>query len=77
MAQNTKRGLFTLDGITGMLIATALLLGILYFLVATAIKIQRESVNKPYDPTPIVKSLDTVKMISTDNLKVMKQVWGE
>ncbi len=77
MAQNTNRGLFTLSGITGMLIATALLLGILAYLSALAIGVQRAEVTKPYDPTPIVSSLDNVKMISTDNLKVMQQVWGK
>jgi hypothetical protein len=77
MAQNTNRGLFTLSGITGMLIATGLLLGILAYLSALAIDVQRAESTKPYDPTPIVSSLDNVKMISTDNLKVMQQVWGK
>jgi len=77
MAQNTNRGLFTLSGITGMLIATALLLGILAYLTTLAISVQQKSITKPYDPTPIVSDLDTVKMISKDNLKVMQKVWGE
>jgi len=77
MAENTSRGLFTLNGITGMLIATALLLGILAFLVSWAIQVQRVSVNKPYDPSPIINSLDNVKMKSKDNLKIMEQVWGK
>jgi len=69
MAENTSRGLFKLNGITGMLIATLLLLGILAFLVMNAINVQRVSITKPYDPTPVVSSLDNVKMISTDNAK--------
>ncbi len=69
MAENTSRGLFKLNGITGMLIATALLLGILAFLITNAINIQRDSINKPYDATAITSSLDNVKMKSTDNKK--------
>ena len=69
MAENTSRGLFKLNGITGMLIATILLLSILAFLVTTAVKVQRDSITKPYDATPIVSSLENVKMKSTDNAK--------
>jgi hypothetical protein len=69
MAENTNRNLFALNGITGMLIATALLLTILFMLVSSAITIQRDSAVKPYDPSPIVNSLDNVKMKSTDNSK--------
>jgi len=77
MAENTSRGLFTLNGITGMLIATALLLGILFFLVSKAIVIQRESAVKPYDPSIILNDLDAVKMKSKENLKVMEKLWGK
>jgi ABC-type phosphate transport system permease subunit len=51
MAGNTQmneneRGIFKLNGITGMLIATVLLLSILVFLTVNAIKVQQnESVN--------------------------------
>ena len=69
MAENTSRGLFKLNGITGMLIATILLLGILAFLVTTSIGVQRAEAKHFYDPTPVVSSLDNVKMISTDNAK--------
>ncbi len=75
MAENTSRGLFTLSGITGMLIATALLLSILAFLTVNAIAVQNAAIKKPYDPTVFTKDLDTVKMISKDNLKVMEKVW--
>ena len=69
VAENTKRGLFRLDGITGMLIATVLLLSILVVLTYLAIVVQNASANKPYDPAPITTSLDNVKHISTDNAK--------
>ncbi len=69
MAENTSRGLFKLNGITGMLIATLLLLAILAFLVTKAIGVQRAEAKHFYDPAPIVNSLDNVKMISTDNAK--------
>ena len=69
VAENTKRGLFRLDGITGMLIATLLLLSILAGLTAWGIQVQSASATKPYDPTPVTKSLDNVKMISTENAK--------
>jgi len=69
MAENTSRGLFTLSGITGMLIATLLLLSILAFLTMSAIGVQKAEAKHYYDPTPVVSSLDNVKMISTDNAK--------
>jgi len=69
MAENTSRGLFKLNGITGMLIATALLLSILAGLTIWGISVQNASAKKPYDPTPITSSLDNVKMISTENAK--------
>jgi len=69
MAENTSRGLFALNGITGALIATILLLAVLFLLVFTAINIQKTEATNYYDPTPIVSSLDNVKMISTDNAK--------
>ncbi len=69
MAENTSRGLFSLHGITGMLIATALLLTILFVLISKAIVIEREAATKPYDPTPVITNLDAVKMISKDNAK--------
>ncbi len=69
MAENTSRGLFTLSGITGMLIATLLLLSILAFLEMHAIGIQKAEAKHYYDPTPIVSSLDNVKEISKDNAK--------
>ncbi|NPA51174.1 MAG: DUF4006 family protein [Epsilonproteobacteria bacterium] len=69
MAENKSRGLFVLDGITGMLIATGLLLGILFVLTSMAINIQQREATHYYDPSPIVNSLDNVKMISKENKK--------
>jgi len=69
MAENTSRGLFKLNGVTGMLIATGLLLSILAFLIMNAISIQQKESKHFYDPAPIVGSLDNVKMISKDNAK--------
>jgi len=67
MAENTNRGLFTLSGITGMLIATVLLLSILAGLTVWAIQTQQAEATNFYDKTPIVGSLDNVKMTSTKN----------
>ncbi len=69
MTENTNRSVFGLSGVTGMLIATVLLLSILAFLTVWGLKVQQASAQKPYDPTPIVSSLDNVKMISKDNAK--------
>jgi len=69
VAENTKRNPFGLNGILGMLIATALLLSILVFLVSWAISVQKQEAKHFYDPAPIVNSLDNVKMKSKDNAK--------
>ena len=67
MADNTSRSLFSLHGITGMLVATLLLIGILVLSTAWSINVQQTSAAKYYDPTPITGSLDNVKMISKEN----------
>jgi len=67
MAENTNRSAFGLNGVTGMLIATVLLLSILAFLTVWGLGVQQQSAQNPYDPTPIISSLDNVKMNSTDN----------
>ncbi|MCF6206910.1 MAG: DUF4006 family protein [Sulfurovum sp.] len=69
MAENTNRSVFGLNGVTGMLIATVLLLSILAFLTMWGLSVQQKSAQNPYDPTPITSSLDNVKMISKDNAK--------
>ena len=67
MAENTSRSVFSIHGITGMLIATVLLLAILVFLTLNAVKVQQANSTKAYDPSPITTSLDNVQMKSTDN----------
>jgi len=67
VAENTKRGLFGLNGITGMLIATVLLLSILAVLVTLAVQTQQAQATNFYDPAPIVGSLDNVQMTSKAN----------
>jgi len=67
MAENTNRAMFGLNGITGMLIATVLLLSILVVLTIWGIGVQQSSASNFYDPTPITGSLDNVKMNSTEN----------
>lgn len=67
MADNTSRGLFKLNGITGMLIATVLLLTILGVLTVWGLMVQQASATNYYDPAPIVGNLDNVQMKSKDN----------
>lgn len=62
--ENTKRGLFRLNGITGMLVATVLLLSILITLTTLAIQTQEAQATNFYDKAPITGSLDNVKMTS-------------
>ncbi len=65
--ENTNRSVFGLNGVTGMLIATVLLLSILVFLTVWGIGVQQGSASNFYDPTPITSNLDNVKMNSTEN----------
>ena len=67
--ENTNRSAWGINGVLGMLIATALLLGILAFLVTKAIGVQRAEAAHYYDPAPLWNSLDNVKMISKENAK--------
>ncbi len=67
MAENTNRGVFGLHGVTGMLIATVLLLSIAFGLTAWAIKVQQGSASNFYDPSTITGSLDNVKEDSAEN----------
>lgn len=67
MTENTSRSVFSIHGITGMLIATVLLLAILVFLTMNAIGVQQANATNAYDPTPITGSLDNVKMKSKEN----------
>lgn len=67
MAENTNRSVFSIHGITGMLIATVLLLTILGVLTVLGLSVQQANATKYYDPTSITTSLDNVQMKSTDN----------
>ncbi len=49
--ENTNRSIFALDGITGMLIATVLLLSILAGLTVWGLSAQQAVANKPYKIT--------------------------
>jgi hypothetical protein len=67
VTENTNRAVFGIHGVTGMLIATVLLLSILTVLTVWGIGVQQGSASNFYDPTPITGSLDNVKMNSTEN----------
>jgi len=61
--ENTNRSVFSLSGVTGMLIATVLLLSILVGLTIWDIKAQQEVANKPYT----IKNPQTLKMRARDD----------
>ncbi|MCR4942655.1 MAG: DUF4006 family protein [Campylobacter sp.] len=63
--ENTNRSVFALNGVTGMLIATVLLLSILGVLTYFALVLQKEVANKPYT----LENASSIQMISTDNAK--------
>lgn len=69
--ENTNRHIFALSGITGMLIATVLLISILVGLTWWGILAQQSVAQKPYE----VKNPTGIQMISTDNAnhKVIKE----
>ncbi|EPB7371932.1 DUF4006 family protein [Campylobacter jejuni] len=48
MMENNNRCVFSLSGVTGMLIATVLLLAILVVLTIWGLKAQQEVMQKPY-----------------------------
>lgn len=58
---NENRSIFSLDGITGMLIATVLLLSILVFLSIWAVTVQQNSATNFYD----IKNETSIKMIGS------------
>lgn len=60
MEENTSRCVFALNGVTGMLIATALLLSILGVLTYLGILAQQDVMQKPYD----LVNADSVRMLS-------------
>ncbi len=67
VTENTNRAVFGLSGVTGMLIATVLLLAILVVLTVWGIGVQQKSASNFYDPAPITSNLDNVKANSKDN----------
>ncbi len=68
MAENRNRSLFGLSGITGMLIATLLLLGILAYLTMGAIKVQSENSTKYYQ----IENPQDIDFSNPDNAKHYK-----
>jgi hypothetical protein len=70
VTENTKRRIcLNLNGVTGMLIATALLLSILVGLTMWNIQVQQQQATNYYDPAPIVGSTTNIKANSVDNAK--------
>ncbi len=68
VTENTKRRVcLNLNGVTGMLIATVLLLSILVGLTYWDIQVQKQNATNFYDPAPLWGSTSNVKAISKDN----------
>ena len=67
--ENTNRNVFGLHGITGMLIATVLLLSILAVLTVWGISAQQEAANNPYEIT----NPQAIKIIDSENSKLIKK----
>ncbi|HEH4199551.1 TPA: DUF4006 family protein [Campylobacter jejuni] len=61
MMENNNRCVFSLSGVTGMLIATVLLLAILAVLTIWSFKAQQEVMQKPYS----LKDVQSVKMFGS------------
>jgi hypothetical protein len=66
---NENRSIFALDGITGMLIATLLLLSILAYLSISAMSVQHANAENFYE----LKNETAIKRISVDNAKLAFQ----
>ncbi len=62
---NENRSVFALDGVTGMLIATVLLLSILAFLSVNAVSVQHAQAQNFYK----IKDEKSIKRIDTENYK--------
>ncbi|EPZ5544600.1 DUF4006 family protein [Campylobacter coli] len=61
MMENTNRCVFSLSGVTGMLIATVLLLAILVGLTIWGLKVQQEVMQQPYS----LKDIQNVKILGS------------
>lgn len=66
--ENTNRNVFALNGVTGMLIATVLLLSILGVLTWWGISVQQDVANKPYS----LQNPSGIQMKSVDNANHVK-----
>ena len=62
---NENRSVFALDGVTGMLIATVLLLSILAFLSVNAVSVQHAQAENFYK----IKDEKSIKMFDTEAYK--------
>ena len=63
MAENTKRSIWSIHGLLGMLIAVLLLLGVLIFLQLGVVSAYDYAATAPYDEAPI-RNINNVKMIA-------------
>ena len=61
--ENTNRSVFALDGVTGMLIATVLLLAILVFLTIKGLGAQQANADKFYK----IENEKSIQMINKSN----------
>ena len=66
MAENTKRSIFGLHGLTGVAISIVGLLVILVTLMLMVIVVQRHGAVNPYDPS-VIRNPNNLKMISVEN----------
>ena len=66
MAENTKRSVFGLHGIFGILISIVGLLAILIALQLMSIVTQRHAAKIPYDPAPL-RDINNLKQIDVEN----------
>ena len=62
---NENRSVFALDGVTGMLIATVLLLSILAVLTVLGLGVQQANATNFYD----IEDAKSIQMNSTENTK--------
>lgn len=63
--EESKRNIFALNGITGMLIATVLLISILIVLTVVGLKVQQTEATNFYE----IKNAKDIRAISDDNAK--------
>ncbi|MCZ6111691.1 DUF4006 family protein [Campylobacter ureolyticus] len=66
--ENKNRNVFSIHGVTGMLIATVLLISILVILTILGIKTQQKVAKEPY----VLKDVSTVPMKA--NMKIANDV---